>query len=254
MKKIFTLLTLSLLASIAFTAKPAEAKTNPSYSTPPIYPFDSMGYCFHKGCPSLYLRARVSSINLYVNSSNTIPATIQAPVYLTYLSVGIDNEGYSNFWEAEGFLVSSNGARIGIGKANARDGNKYESIGVGCEPKYNYNKCYPSLTWSRIEIPTNTETGVYSLEVQFFLYNGSFDRTYTFGPNFLTVNGITPITTTTTTSTTLAPTPTTLTEPMVVQDLLNGKRCRKLGDKTQLSGMRYACLKIGKKLLWQRLS
>jgi hypothetical protein len=88
---------------------------------------------------------------------------VNAPASLSLLSVGIDNGGYSNWWQASGTLVHSGGTRIPIGNATANDGNKYSYI--RCSPSYNY--CDPSMDWFGVRIPSTAPVGSYTLEVIF---------------------------------------------------------------------------------------
>jgi hypothetical protein len=231
-ENILKLLKSALLASLIISLFPAQgasaeqtARPVTQYLTPPINPFDANGYCFHSGCPALYLGATVSTLtgNPRFPMYGTVPATIP------FIYLGIDNDGYSNWWRADAFLVSSNGTRVALGRGESSDGNEYEDIGIRCQPQYDINPCTPSISWFNAQIPVTTPVGVYALEVRFSLYDGRTDAAYTFGPDFMTVTG------------------------QILPRTLDGKVCKVAGRKQNLDGVQYACLKKGKRLVWQRL-
>ena len=225
MKRLISTIAFATLCSVFVLPQQAVASTVPSYLTPPINPFDANGYCFHSGCPALYLGATVSALtgNPRFPMYGTVPATIP------FIYLGIDNDGYSNWWRADAFLVSSNGTRVALGRGESSDGNEYEDIGIRCQPQYNINPCTPSISWFNAQIPVTTPVGVYALEVRFSLYDGRTDAAYTFGPDFMTVTG------------------------QILPRTLDGKVCKVAGRKQNLDGVQYACLKKGKRLVWQRL-
>lgn len=205
-------------------AEPA-ARSNPGYSTPPINPFDARGYCFYSGCPTLYLGAEISALT----TTPTWPMQGQVPTYIPFIYIGIDNHGYSNWWQANAFLVSSNGVRVPLGKGESDDGNKLESINIRCEPQYKLNPCSPSISWFQPVIPVTTPVGQYALEVQFYLSDGRLDAVYTFGPNFMFVTN------------------------QVLPESLNGKRCTNPGGFTNKDGVRYVCVKRKKGTVWKQI-
>lgn len=225
MKRLISTITFASLCSVFALPQQAVASTVPSYLTPPINPFDVNGFCFHSGCPKLYSNATVSALT----GSPRFPMQGIVPTYIPFIYLGIDNDGYSNWWEADAFLVSSNGTRVALGRGEPSDGNDYEDIGIGCEPKYDLNPCYPSISWVNAQIPVTTPVGTYALEVRFSLYDGRTDAVHTFGPNFMTVTG------------------------QISPRTLDDKICKVAGKKQVLDGVRYACLKKGKRLAWQRL-
>ena len=224
MKKI--ILFMLFVSGIAISPNSVLAQQEPKYVTPPINPFDSNGYCFHVNCPPLYLGAKIEG----VVSIPRWPMNGPVPTEIPLIMIFIDNKGYSNWWQANAFLVSENGTRLNLGKGESDDGNKYEKINVKCTPDFDLNPCSPSISWSRIQLPQNTPIGYYALEVQFFLYDGRSDATYTFGPDFMKVTG------------------------QVRTETLDNKSCKIAGKKINKEGIRYACIKSGKKLIWQRLS
>lgn len=213
----------ALVLAQALAVSPASAK--PEYTTPPINPFDSRGYCFHTACPTLHLDATVVALT----ANPTWPMQGPVPTYIPFIFLGIDNKGYSNWWDAYAFLVSPNGTRIPLGKGVSDDGNDLESINFRCQPLYNLNPCNPSISWFQPIIPVTTPVGMYALEIQFFLYDGRFDATYTFGPNFMVVTG------------------------QNLPNTLDGKTCKVAGNRRTVDGIQYACLKKGKRLAWQRM-
>jgi len=213
----------AIVLAQALTVSPASAK--PEYSTPPINPFDSRGYCFSSNCPTLYLGATISALT----STPTWPMQGTVPTLIPFIYLGIDNKGYSNWWRADAFLVSPNGVRVPLGKGESDDGNKFKNINVSCQPLYDLNPCRPSISWFQPIIPVTTPVGTYALEIQFFMYDGKPDSVYTFGPNFMTVTG------------------------QILPRTLDNKPCKIAGRKQVLDGAHYACLKKGKRLVWQRI-
>ena len=95
--------------------------------------------------------------------------------------------------------------------------------------------------------------GSYSLEVEFTPFSGSGLAvvTHLFGPAVLTVNGITP------TTTTVALTATTVVVPQNTLPLkkgIGGKSCSKLGQIRVDQGLKYACVKSGAKKVWRKMA
>lgn len=225
MKRSILAIAFATLCSVFALPQQAVAVVAPSYSTPPINPFGANGFCFGSGCPGLYLDATVSGLI----GEPRFPMYGTVPSAIPFIYLGIDNEGYSNWWDGYAFLVSANGTRIPLGKGESSDGNDYEDIGVSCQPKYDINPCTPSISWFNAQVPVTTPVGMYALEVQFFLYDGRVDAVHTFGPNFMTVTG------------------------QVLPRTLDGKACKVAGKRQTLDDVRYACLKKGKRLAWQRL-
>lgn len=225
MKRPILVIAFATLCSVFALPQQAVAVVAPSYSTPPINPFDPQGYCFRSGCASLYLGATVSSLVTHPQFPlhGTVPTTIPL------IFVGIDNKGYSNWWEAYAFLVSANGTRIPLGKGEAEDGNKYKNIRVSCQPLYDLNPCNPSIDWYNVKLPATVPVGMYALEIQFLMYDGKLDVVHTFGPNFISVTG------------------------QVTPKTLDGKKCKVAGRKQTLDNVWYGCVKKGKKLVWRRL-
>lgn len=225
MKRPILIIAFAILCSVFALPQQAVAVVAPSYSTPPINPFDSQGYCFRSGCASLYLGATISALtgNPQFPMHGTVPATIP------FIYVRIDNKGHSNWWEAYAFLVSANGTRIPLGKGESEDGNQYKNIRISCQPLYDLNPCKPSINWFNAQIPVTTPIGVYALEIQFFMYGGKLDVVHTFGPDFMTVTG------------------------QIFPKMIDGKKCKVAGRKQTLDNVWYGCVKKGKKLVWRRL-
>lgn len=223
-KVLLASLVISLLPTTDVKAEQA-ARAIPEYSTPPINPFDSRGYCFSSNCPTLYLGATISALT----STPTWPMQGTVPTYIPFIYLGIDNKGYSNWWRADAFLVSPNGVRVPLGKGESDDGNKFKNINVSCQPRYDLNPCSPSISWFQPVIPVTTPVGTYALEIQFSMYDGKPDSVYTFGPNFMTVTG------------------------QILPDSLNGKRCTNPGGFTNKDGVRYVCVKRKKSTVWKQI-
>lgn len=220
MKRIIFALT--LLVACIFGASEASAK--PEYITPPINPFDSTGYCFHSGCATIYPGAKIIALR----SDPMWPMYGSVPLQIPFLYIAVDNNnGYSNWWKANAFLVSETGVRISLGQGESEDGNQYKAIKVSCEPYW--NPCSPSFDWFRTPIPATAPSGMYALEVQFVRFDGTLDAIHTFGPNFITITGKT------------------------VSNDINNTVCKNAGRKKIVDGNWYACLKKGKRLVWQRL-
>lgn len=217
--KRFTFSLAFLLASILNIA-PASAK--PEYSTPPINPFDSNGYCFHSGCPIIYPRAKIIALR----SDPMYPMVGSTPLQIPFIYIAVDNNGYSNWWKANAFLVSETGARISLGQGESEDGNNYKAIKISCDPVW--NPCSPSFDWFKTVI-SSAPSGVYALEVQIIRFDGTLDATHTFGPNFITITG-----------------------NAAVSDITN-TACKIAGRKRIVDGNWYACLRKGKRLVWQKL-
>ena len=215
-----------LIFGLAGLPNSVSAQQKPRYTTPPINPFDGNGYCFHTNCPTLYLGAKVEGVTAIPGWPMHGPVPTEIPLIMIF----IDNKGYSNWWQANAFLVSENGTRLNLGSGESDDGNKYQKINVKCTPDFDLNPCSPSISWSRIQLPQNTPIDSYSLEVQFVLYDGRVDAMYTFGPDFMKVTG------------------------QIGAETLDNKPCKIAGKKTGKGKLRYACIKSGKKLIWQRLS
>lgn len=228
MKRSILAIAFATLCSVFALPQQAVAVVAPSYSTPPINPFDANGFCFGSGCPKLLLGTTESSVSSLTGAPR-FPMHGTVPTTIPLIFVGISNKGYSNWWDASAFLVSSNGTRIPLGAGKSDDGNDYEDIGIRCQPLYDLNYCYPSFAWENTQLPATSPVGAYALEIQFFLYDGRLDTVHTFGPNFMTVTG------------------------QVLPRTLDGKACKVAGKRQTLDDVRYACLKKGKRLAWQRL-
>lgn len=228
MKLLKAIVLASLIASIAPAAL-VEAK--PAYVQPPINPFDAQGYCFGSNCATLHLGAKVSALRMTSMSpmSGYWPTSGAVPVTIPMIWLGINNGGYSNWWTARASLVSADGVRLDLGVGTSDDGNDLESLNIRCEPKYRLNECTPYIHWGPFQLPANTPVRSYALEVSFTLYDGRPDATYTFGPNFMVVtHQITPVS-------------------------LDGKQCFTAGSTTTQDGVRYACIKRKKKMVWRRI-
>lgn len=221
-----------LLASLIISLLPAQdvkaeqaARPVPEYLTPPINPFDAQGYCFHSDCPQLHLGAQIIALT----TNPTWPMQGTVPSYIPLIFLAIDNAGYSNWWKANATLVSANGTRIPLGAGVPDDGNDWEDIGLRCNPLYDINPCSPFISWSNPTIPVTAPVGTYALEISFYLYDGRYDGTYTFGPNFMAITG------------------------QILPDSLQGKRCTNPGAITNKDGARFACVKRKKGTVWRQI-
>lgn len=213
---------LAFLLTSVFNTSSASAK--PEYVTPPINPFDANKYCFHSGCPTIYPGAKIIALR----TDPMWPMIGTVPVQIPFIYIALDNnDGYSNWWKATAFLVSEAGVRIPLGQAESEDGNQYKAIKVSCEPYW--NPCNPSFDWYQTIIPATAPSGVYALEVHFVRFDGTLDAIHTFGPDFITLinNG-------------------------VVNNVEN-TACKIAGRKRVVDNKTYACVKKGKRLVWQRL-
>ena len=205
----------------------------------PVFPFGENGLC-SQNCPSLGLGAVVDFLSISVlgqNSTGRPRASLNAGDTIAILFVGLDNGGYSNWWDVKATLVSDiNGSRAPWGKGERDDGNDFKSIKVSCD-RY-INKCNPNTTWSMLKIPASFPTGSYSVELEFtpFATSALPTVTHLFGPGVLTVNG------------TAAPSTSSTTKG------LNGRPCVNLGRIRVDQGVQYACIKSGSKKIWRKIA
>lgn len=220
-----------LASLIAGLAPAAAVNAKPVYVQPPINPFDARGYCFGSNCATLYLGATINALQMtpMAPMSGSWPTSGPVPAVISMIWLSIDNDGYSNWWTARASLVSSDGVRIDLGVGKSDDGNDLESLNIKCEPKYRLNECSPYIYWGPLQFPANIPVRSYALEVSFSLYDGRPDATYTFGPNFMVV-----------------------THQITPQNL-DGKQCFSAGSTTTQDGVRYACVKRKKKMVWRRI-
>ena len=220
----------------------------------PIFPFGENGLCA-QNCPSIGSRAVVDYLSISVmgqNAASRTRASLNAGDTISILYLGLDNGGYSNWWDAKATLVSDGtGARADLGKGYKDDGNDFKAIKVSCDRSF--NKCSPYMSWQNVRIDPSFPAGSYSLEVEFTPFSGSGLAvvTHLFGPAVLTVNGITP------TTTTVALTATTVVVPQNTLPLkkgIGGKSCSKLGQIRVDQGLKYACVKSGAKKVWRKMA
>jgi hypothetical protein len=206
----------------------------------PVFPFGENGLC-SQNCPSLGLGAVVDFLSISVlgqNSTGRPRASLNAGGTIAILFVGLDNGGYSNWWDVKATLVSDiNGSRAPLGKGERDDGNDFKSIKVSCD-RY-FNKCNPNTTWSMLKIPASFPAGSYSVELEFtpFATSALPVVTHLFGPGVLTVNGAA-----------AAPSTSSTTKG------LNGRPCVNLGRIRVDQGVQYACIKSGSKKIWRKIA
>jgi hypothetical protein len=206
----------------------------------PVFPFGENGLC-SQNCPSLGLGAVVDFLSISVlgqNSTGRPRASLNAGDTIAILFVGLDNGGYSNWWDVKATLVSDiNGSRAPLGKGERDDGNDFKSIKVSCD-RY-FNKCNPNTTWSMLKIPASFPTGSYSVELEFtpFATSALPVVTHLFGPGVLTVNGAA-----------AAPGASAQSKG------LNGRPCVNLGRIRVDQGVQYACIKSGSKKIWRKIA
>lgn len=229
-------LVIGVLPNMAVKAqeKPTEKTTMAANY---IFPFDANGYCWNN-CPPLPngYGATVSSFYISMNVGPLITSRVSfvAPATLLNMRIGIDNDGYSNWWTAEAFLVSdASGQKVGLGKLKAENGNQYSDIGISCKPEYNLNPCYPSMNYGPVSFERDYPVGSYSIEVVFTdkVTNGG-SISYLFGPAIFTVIGNTP-------------------DPVVG---IQGSVCKKKGAIKKVAGISFACVAKGKKSIWTRIN
>ena len=206
----------------------------------PVFPFGENGLC-SQNCPSLGLGAVVDFLSISVlgqNSTGRPRASLNAGDTIAILFVGLDNGGYSNWWDVKATLVSDiNGSRASLGKGERDDGNDFKSIKVSCD-RY-FNKCNPNTTWSMLKVPASFPTGSYSVELEFtpFATSALPVVTHLFSPGVLTVNGAA-----------AAPSTSSTTKG------LNGRPCVNLGRTRVDQGVQYACIKSGSKNIWRKIA
>ena len=206
----------------------------------PIFPFGDNGLC-SQNCPSIGSRAVVDYLSISIvgqGPSSSPRATLNVGDTILILYLGLDNGGYSNWWEAKGTLVSdSSGVRANLGQASASDGNEFENIDVSCDRLF--NKCSPSMSWQNVRLDQSFPAGAYSLEVEFTPFVGSSGLplvTHLLGPAVLTVNAK----------------PSTGSIPQT--STIGGRTCPKLGRIRIDKGVRYACVSSGKKKIWRKMA
>ena len=157
---IFSVLACLSVSSFVNLSKAQAIQSNfvplPANRLMPMDPF----ICYGRSACSASLQLGAYVRYVYLPDAEQV---VNAPASLSLLSVGIDNGGYSNWWQASGTLVHSGGTRIPIGNATADDGNKYSY--TRCNPSYNY--CDPSMDWFNVRIPSTAPVGSYTLEVTF---------------------------------------------------------------------------------------
>jgi hypothetical protein len=213
----------------------------------PVFPFGENGLCT-QNCPSIGSRAVVNYLSISVrgqNAASMARASLNAGDTISILYLGLDNGGYSNWWDAKATLISDGtGARADLGKGYKDDGNDFKAIKVSCDR--DFNKCSPSMSWQNIRIDPSFPPGSYSLEVEFTPFSGSGLAVvaHLFGPAVLTVNGI-------------APASTTIVVPQNTLPLkkgIEGRSCSKLGQIRVAQGLKYACVKSGAKKLWKKMA
>jgi hypothetical protein len=240
----------SLIASILFSCavmplggSDAKAQVQPLKlvsAQSPVFPFGENGFCY-QDCPSIGLRAVVDYLSIsVVGQSSALPrATLNAGDAISILYLGLDNGGYSNWWEAKATLVSdTSGARASIGKGVSDDGNEFKAIRISCDR--DFNKCSPSMVWRMLRVDASLAAGTYSLEVEFSPVSSSSLLpvvTHLFGPAVLTVNP-------------KAQTPVVIPSAQSI----NGRACPKLGRVRIEQGVRYACISSGKKKIWRKMA
>ena len=158
---IFFSLVAVFFASSVLSLRAAEAVQFESVRAPEsrLMPKDAF-ICYGRSACSGSLQLGAYIRYVYLPEEEQV---INAPAVLSLLSVGIENGGYSNWWQASGTLVHTGGTRIPIGNAKADDGNKYSY--TRCNPSYNY--CNPSMDWFGVKIPSTAPVGLYTLEVTF---------------------------------------------------------------------------------------
>jgi hypothetical protein len=206
----------------------------------PIFPFGENGLC-SQDCPSIGLRAVVDFLSISVVGQNSVPvprASLTAGDTISILYLGLDNSGYSNWWEAKGTLVSdASGIRANLGKGVSDDGNDFKAIRVSCDR--DFNRCSPNIAWQMLRVDPSLVAGTYSLEVEFTPFSGSGLPvvTHLFGPAVLTVKA-------------KAQTPVSIPSTQSI----NGRTCPKLGRVRIEQGVRYACISSGKKKIWRKMA
>ena len=206
----------------------------------PIFPFGENGLC-SQNCPSIGLRAVVDFLSISVVGQNSVPiprASLTAGDTISILYLGLDNGGYSNWWEAKGTLVSDvSGIRANLGKGVSDDGNDFKAIRVSCDR--DFNRCSPNIAWQMLRVDPSLVAGTYSLEVEFTPFSGSGLPvvTHLFGPAVLTVK---------------AKAQTPVSVPLTQS--INGRTCPKLGRVRIEQGVRYACISSGKKKIWRKMA
>lgn len=239
--KLLVILATSIFSSApTISASALREESKISTSGTPVFPFGESGLCL-QDCPSIGSRAVVDYLSVTVQGQNSTPgprASLAAGGTVLILYLGIDNGGYSNWWEAKATLVQdATGVRANLGKGSSSDGNDLKSINISCDRSF--NKCNPSVSWQLIRLDNKFPVGTYSLEVEFTPFAGSGLPvvTHLFGPAVLTV------------SPSIAPETSTPTSKA-----LDGRPCVKPGQTRMFQGVRYACVKSGTKRVWKKMA
>jgi hypothetical protein len=205
----------------------------------PVFPFSESGLCI-QDCPSLGSRAVVDYLSISIVGQAALPsprATLRAGDTIMSIFLGLDNNGYSNWWEAKATLISdTNGQRVDLGRAMADDGNDFKSIRISCDR--DFNRCSPFMSWQMIRTDSSLPAGLYSLEVGFTPFAGSGlpAVTHVFGPGVFMVNPGVPRTGNGSTKG------------------IGGRPCPKLGRTRVDKGTKYACVKDSGGRVWKRLA
>lgn len=204
----------------------------------PVFPFGENGFC-SQNCPSLGLGAVVDFLSISIlgqNPSSRPRASLNAGDTILILYIGLDNGGYSNWWDVKATLISDvNGSRAELGKGERDDGNDLKSIKVSCD-RY-FNKCNPNTTWSMIKIAPSFTAGSYSLELEFIPFSTSLPIVkHLLGPNVFTINSLA------TSGNSASP------------QGIGGRACKKLGGIRIVDGEQFACVKSGSKKIWRKIA
>ena len=240
----------SLIASVLFSCavlplvgSDAKAQGQPLKlvsAQSPVFPFGENGFCY-QDCPSIGLRAVVDYLSIsVVGQGSALPrATLNAGDAISIRYIGLDNGGYSNWWEAKATLVSdSTGARASIGKGVSDDGNEFKAIRISCDR--DFNRCSPSMVWKMLRVDASLPAGTYSLEVEFTPFSASSLLpvvTHLFGPAVLTVNP-----------------KVSVSETTPATQGIGGRVCPKLGRVRIHQGVQFACVKSGSKKIWRKMA